>query len=340
MPKRIRVNIIKNHSLQQWNTFGLAEMCEAFVSIKDLSELKNALQHPEFSEKVILGGGSNLLLTKKVKGLCIHIGLKGINRVQEHEKHDCIEVMAGENWHEFVLWSLQNGYGGVENLALIPGNVGTAPIQNIGAYGVELKDVFVSCTAINKTTLEEKTFQLDEVEFDYRSSIFKTHQKNQWVIVKVTLALTKKNHVLKTHYGTIAEELGDTVPNPPNIADAVMNIRRSKLPDPKKIGNSGSFFKNPILSQSHFEKLLIKHPDLPNYPSGNGFVKVPAGWLIDQLGLKGYRKGDAGVHKKQALVLVNYGKAEGSEILALAHKIQKSVKDKFDIELEAEVNIL
>lgn len=334
------MNLIKNHSLQPWNTFGIAQQCDAFVSVDNTEELKKALKHPTFENKFILGGGSNLLLTQKVKGLCIHIGLKGITRVKETEEYDWIEIMAGENWHECVLWSLKNGYGGIENLALIPGNVGTAPIQNIGAYGVELKDVFVSCNALNRITLEEKVFDREEIAFGYRNSIFKTHQKDQWVITKVTLVLTKKNHTLRTHYGAIAAELGEITPSPKTIANAVISIRQSKLPDPKKLGNSGSFFKNPIVPKTHYNNLLATYPDLPNYPAKEGYVKIPAGWLIDQLGLKGYRKGDAGVHKKQALVLVNYGKAEGREILALAHKIQKSVKDRFNVELEAEVNIL
>ena len=250
-----------------------------------------------------------------------------------------VEAQAGENWHAFVCWTLDQGYGGLENLSLIPGNVGTAPIQNIGAYGVELKDVFVSCTALNRNHLTVQDFDLAQADFGYRSSYFKTEGKNQYVICAVRFRLTKCNHRLATSYGAISSALGDTSPSPQNIAKAVIAIRQSKLPDPAVLGNSGSFFKNPVLNKSDFDRLQEDYPKLPHYPQADGTVKVPAGWLIDTLGFKGKRRGDAGVHEHQALVLVNHGNAKGKEILALAEEIQAAVKTTFGIALEAEVNI-
>jgi UDP-N-acetylmuramate dehydrogenase len=248
--------------------------------------------------------------------------------------------MAGENWHDFVCWTLEQGYGGLENLSLIPGNVGTSPIQNIGAYGVELKDIFESCTALDCHNLTQRTFTREDAQFGYRSSFFKTKGKGQYVISAVQFRLTKKAHEINTSYGAIKEALGNKESTPQNIAHAVISIRQSKLPNPAKLGNSGSFFKNPVITKAQFNQLLTTYPKLPSYPQKNGEVKVLAGWLIDQLGYKGKRIGDAGVHKKQALVLVNYGNASGQEILALAQKIQAAVKESFNISIEAEVNIL
>jgi len=328
------------HSLKAFNTFSIDQTAENFVAVESTEELKEALNLAQFERKFILGGGSNLLLTQPIKGLCIHIALKGINVIQEDDKTVIVEAMAGENWHDFVCWTLEQGYGGLENLSLIPGNVGTSPIQNIGAYGVELKDVFESCTALDCHNLNQRTFTREDAQFGYRSSFFKTKGKGQYVINAVQFRLTKKAHVINTSYGAIKEALGNKESTPQNIAHAVISIRQSKLPNPAKLGNSGSFFKNPVITKAQFNQLLTTYPKLPSYPQKNGEVKVLAGWLIDQLGYKGKRIGDAGVHKKQALVLVNYGNASGQEILALAQKIQAAVKESFNISIEAEVNIL
>ena len=333
------MNIQTNYSLKNWNTFGIEENAAAFVSVDTIDNLKSALQNPDYNEYFILGGGSNLLLTQPLPGLCIHVNLKGVTVLEENNEEVIVEAQAGENWHAFVCWTLDKGYGGLENLSLIPGNVGTAPIQNIGAYGVELKDVFVSCTALNRNNLTVQDFDLAQADFGYRSSYFKTHGKDQYIICAVRFRLTKCNHRLATSYGAISSALGDTTPSPQNIAKAVIAIRQSKLPDPTQLGNSGSFFKNPVLSKDDFNQLQENYPELPHYPQVNGTVKVPAGWLIDTLGFKGKRRGDAGVHEHQALVLVNHGNARGNEILALAQEIQAAVKTTFGIALEAEVNI-
>ena len=328
------------YSLKTLNTFGIDQIAENFVSVRSQSELEEALSLPQHEQKFILGGGSNILLTQPVQGLCIHVSLKGITLIQEEEETVIVEAMAGENWHEFVCWTLDQGYGGLENLALIPGNVGTSPIQNIGAYGVELKDVFESCTTLDRNRLSSRNFSREEAQFGYRSSFFKTKAKGKYVITAVRFRLTKKAHKVNMSYGAISDALGRREKTPQNIANAVISIRQSKLPDPIEIGNSGSFFKNPVISKTHYHQLLTTHPSLPVYPQENGEVKVPAAWLIDQLGFKGKRIGDAGVHTKQALVLVNHGSASGKEILALAQEIQTAVKGSFAIALEAEVNIL
>jgi UDP-N-acetylmuramate dehydrogenase len=251
--------------------------------------------------------------------------------------------MAGENWHNLVIWALDHNLGGIENLSLIPGNTGTAPIQNIGAYGVELKDVFVSCEAMNIETLELEEFSKEACEFGYRDSIFKKSAKGKYIITSVKLKLTKKNHRLLTHYGTIENWLNANNIIHPTIHDiskAVIAIRRSKLPDPNELGNCGSFFKNPMVSKKKFESFHKKYPEAPYYEMEDNQYKIPAGWLIEQCGFKGKRYGDAGVHEKQALVLVNHGNAKGGEILALAEKIQSEVKSKFKIKIQPEVNII
>ncbi len=330
-------NIEQHKSLKAYNTFGVECFCENFISVTNEIELRDALLNSDFKEKFILGGGSNLLFTKNLSGLCIQINLKGISIVQENEKEVVVEAQAGENWHEFVLWTLDQGFGGLENLALIPGNIGTAPIQNIGAYGVELKDSFVSCKTLDHKTGYEHTFSLDQVGFGYRTSIFKTTLKGKHVITSVQFKLTKKEHLLKTDYGSLKDELKEQ--NPKSIAEAVIAIRKRKLPDPAEIGNSGSFFKNPIVTELDFQKLIKIHSEMPHYRINISEVKIPAGWIIDKLGYKGYKKGDAGVHKNQALVLVNHGNASGSEILSLAKEIQEKVFERFNIHLETEVNI-
>lgn len=331
--------IEQHKSLKAYNTFGVECFCEYFTSVSTTEELRAALLNEDFSQRFILGGGSNLLLTKNLSGLCIHVNLKGIRIVEENDDLVIIEASAGENWHEFVLWTLDQGYGGLENLALIPGNIGTAPIQNIGAYGVELKDCFVNCTTLDTITATPHRFNLEEAVFGYRNSIFKTALKGKHVITAVQFRLTKKNHILKTDYGVIQEELGSKVSSPKNIAEAVIAIRQRKLPDPKKIGNSGSFFKNPVVTEIQFQNLLQEHPEMPHYRISDSEVKIPAGWIIDRLGYKGTKRGAAGVHEHQALVLVNHGNASGIEILTLAKEIQEKVLVNFKISLEIEVNI-
>lgn len=331
-------------SLQSYNTFGITVIAETFVAVTTVAELKEALQL-DFSSIFILGGGSNLLFTQDVKGLVIHNAIKGIDIVAQNTDDNSILVTAhaGENWHDFVLHCIANNWGGIENLSLIPGNVGTAPIQNIGAYGVELKDVFHSCTVIDRETLEEHTFTREACAFGYRDSIFKREAKGKYVITSVTFQLTLSDHKLQTQYGAIKDTLvanGITTPTIQTVSKAVIQIRQSKLPDPAVIGNSGSFFKNPVVTSSAFKKLRTQFPDIPFYPVGNDQIKVPAGWLIETAGLKGKRFGDAGIHDKQALVLVNHGTATGKAILEVAHHVQEVVKTMFGLELQAEVNII
>ena len=337
------MHIQQNISLKQFNTFGIDVLAEKFISVQSVNELIKVLQENKNTKKLILGGGSNMLLTKPVEGLVIHINLKGKNIVFEDEENVHVNGQAGENWHDFVLWCLEKNYGGIENLSLIPGNLGTAPIQNIGAYGVELKDVMVSCDVLNLKNLSVKTLSNSECEFGYRDSIFKRQEKENYIILSVTLQLTKNNHKLNTAYGAITNELdnmGIANPTIKDVSNAVISIRQSKLPDPKEIGNSGSFFKNPIVTIDHFNYLKSIFPNIPSYPVSKKTVKVPAGWLIETAGFKGKTLGNYGVHKKQALVLVNYGGAKGSDILNLARLIQKTIYRIFNIEIETEVNIL
>ena len=308
-----------------------------------IEELQEALALPNYLKKFLLGGGSNILLTGPIDALVIHVNLKGITIEDQNQDYIQLSCMAGENWHDFVLHCIDNNYGGLENMSLIPGNVGTAPIQNIGAYGVELKDVFLKCDAIEIATSKEVSFTHKQCDFGYRNSIFKTTHKGQYVITRVTFKLTKNNHKIQTRYGAINEHLSFcniTKPTIKQVCDAVIAIRESKLPDPKKLGNSGSFFKNPVVDSKTFEAFHTKFPEAPFYALANAAFKIPAGWLIEQAGFKGKRYGDAGVHKKQALVLVNYNHASGKEIYELAKKIQKTVKSKFRVSLEIEVNII
>ncbi|WP_127138469.1 UDP-N-acetylmuramate dehydrogenase [Flagellimonas oceanensis] len=337
------MNIQENISLKNYNTFGIDVKAKFFVEITGLVQLQKALELKAYPKKFIISGGSNMLLTKDIDALVMHIQLKGITVVEEDEDSVEVKVMAGENWHDLVMWSLEQGYGGLENLSLIPGNVGTAPIQNIGAYGVELKDLFVSCAAMDVKTGELEGFDNEACEFGYRDSIFKNKAKGKYIITSVVLKLTKKNHVLHTGYGSIENELknrGIVHPTIQDISDAVIAIRRSKLPDPEEIGNSGSFFKNPIISKKAFDKFIKRNPNAPFYEVDENQYKIPAGWLIEQCGFKGKRFGDAGVHEKQALVLVNHGNASGKEILDVAQKIQEEVQKKFKIKIRPEVNII
>ena len=333
----------QNKSLKNFNTFGVESQAQWFVQAETADEVWLCLQELGDKPLMILGGGSNLLLTKDVTGVVLKISLKGISVIDQTDNHVILEVQAGENWHEVVEYCLKQNYGGIENLALIPGQMGTAPIQNIGAYGVELKDVFDSCIALNRQTGQQQQFTLEDCKFGYRESVFKNELKNHFIILSVRLKLTKKDHKLRLDYGSIKEVLDQKGINAPGIrevAQAVMAIRQSKLPDPKELGNSGSFFKNPVVPDAQVEQLKTKYPEMPSYPAGIGMKKIPAGWLIERSGFKGFRQGDAGVHKNQALVLVNYGKAKGSEIWDLAQQIQEKIRDDFGIELSPEVNII
>jgi UDP-N-acetylmuramate dehydrogenase len=282
-----------------------------------------------------------MLLTKNLDKLVVHLELKGI--IVNDTKNDEVFVTAeaGENWHEFVLWCISQNYGGLENLSLIPGNVGTSPIQNIGAYGVEIKDTFYQLEALEIETGKTKIFKLEDCDFGYRNSVFKNQLKGKFIIINVTFKLTKNKHNLNISYGAIATYLKDIQqPTLKNISDAIIAIRQSKLPDPKEIGNSGSFFKNPVITTDLFRILQQKYPEIPFYEVSSTEIKIPAGWLIEQCGFKGKRFGDAGVHKNQALVLVNYGNATGKEIHELAQKIQKKIQEIFNISLEIEVNVI
>ncbi len=337
------MELLSNFSLKNHNTFGIEAKAKEFVAVHSIDELRQVLQENASKKKFILGGGSNMLLTQDIDALVIHVDLKGKTIIKENDTHVWVESQAGENWHEFVLWTLEHDFGGLENMSLIPGNVGTTPVQNIGAYGTEIKDTFESCEAMEIATQKMKTFSHSECNFGYRESIFKQEAKDKYIITSVVFKLTKKNHIIKTSYGDIIAELSKqnvTEPTLKEVSNAVISIRRSKLPDPKELGNSGSFFKNPIVLKSDFEKIHAKFPEMKFYEVSPTEVKVPAGWLIEQAGFKGKRFGDAGIHKNQALVLVNYGNATGQEILAVSKDIQKTVFEKFAIWIEAEVNVI
>ena len=342
------MNIETNVSLKQLNTFGIdayAKQFAKFTNIDQLVELFELLKPQTSSLKpqtFILGGGSNILFTKNVDGTVLKNEISGIEKIDEDDDHVYIKAGAGENWHRFVLYCLENNYAGVENLALIPGSIGASPMQNIGAYGVEIKDVFHSLEAFHIEDKKSIQFNKADCAFGYRESIFKNKYKHQFIILSVIYKLAKKP-VFNTSYGAIETELEKMKVKElsiQSIAQAVINIRSSKLPDPKVIGNAGSFFKNPEIDYDHFEKLKNDFPAIVGYKLENGHVKLAAGWLIEQCGWKGYRKGDAGCHEKQALVLVNYGNASGSEIYNLSSAILDSVYDKFKVQLEREVNII
>lgn len=333
----------KNISLKTYNTFGINAKASFFANFSSVDDLIKLLKERENRKLFILGGGSNILFTKNFDGLVLKNEIQGFKIIQESENYVVVEVGAGMNWHAFVLKCLEMNFGGVENLSLIPGNVGASPMQNIGAYGVEIKDVFEYLDAVHIETGKVKRFSNKDCDFGYRESVFKTYAKGQYIICQVGYRLTKI-HKLNTSYGAINMELEKQGVNNPSIKDvsnAVIAIRKSKLPDPKKIGNAGSFFKNPIVSIQKLQILKQKHPNIPNYPSGPETAKLAAGWLIEQAGWKGKTYDEKyGVHKNQALVLVNYGNADGDEILKLSNLIISDVYQKFNIELEREVNIL
>ena len=337
------MEIKNNFSLKNYNTFGIEAKAKQFVAVHSISDLKSILEQHANDKKFILGGGSNMLLTKDIDALVIHIDLKGKKIIKEDEDFVWVESQAGENWHEFVLWTIDNNFGGLENMSLIPGNVGTTPVQNIGAYGTEIKDTFVSCEALKISNQELITFHLQDCHFGYRESIFKNEVKDQYIITSVIFKLTKRNHKINISYGDISSELAKNhivKPTLKEVSNAVIAIRKSKLPDPKELGNSGSFFKNPILLKTDFEKIHQQFPEMKYYEISETEVKVPAGWLIEQAGFKGKRFGDAGIHKNQALVLVNYGDATGQEILNVSKNIQETIFQIFGIHIEAEVNII
>lgn len=335
--------IQENVSLQPYNTFGIDVTARYFIDVKTEEELINLCKDGLIKERkyLVLGGGSNLLFTKHFNGLVIKNSIQGLD-VKNIGKNVFITAGAGMVWHELVLQSLEQGYFGLENLSLIPGTVGAAPVQNIGAYGVELKDLFHSLEAVEIKTGETKEFSKEDCTFDYRYSIFKGPLKGKYIISNVTLKL-HTNPEINTSYGAInstLEEWSISDPTPKDVSDAVIHIRQSKLPDPAKIGNAGSFFKNPVISKEKFDQLKGDYESIPGYPQPNDMVKVPAAWLIDQNGWKGKTFDNIGVNPNQPLVLVNYGGGEGKELKKLAFAILDSVKEKFGIELEPEVNIL
>lgn len=334
----------KNISLKSFNTFGIDAKCALFCEIKNTDTLLEVIESPDVKNtpKLILGGGSNMLFTKDYNGLVLKNSLRGITVEREDAEHIWVRAAAGEVWHELVLFCIRNNYAGIENLSLIPGLVGAAPMQNIGAYGIELESVFDSLEAIHLQTGEQVVFKKEDCNFGYRESVFKNKFKDQFVITAVILRLNKKPSFNVT-YGAIRETLDKMQVQELSIkaiSDAVIAIRSSKLPDPKVLGNAGSFFKNPEVQQEVFERTQKEHPNVPHYPAPHGLVKIPAGWLIEQCGWKGKRVGNTGSHKDQALVLVNYGGATGNEVYELAMKIKESVREKFGIEINPEVNLI
>jgi len=333
----------ENKSLKEFNTFGINVKARYFISVSSIPELKEAIAKNPHTNLFVLGGGSNILLTKNIDALVIHLNTKGISILKEENDTVSLQVSGGENWHQFVLYCIKNNYAGVENMSLIPGNIGTAPIQNIGAYGVELKDVFESCSALEIESLTERTFNKEECHFGYRSSIFKKEKKGAYIITDVTFRLKTSQHQIMSNYGAIKQLLTKrkiTKPTIKDISDIIIAIRQSKLPDPTVLGNSGSFFKNPIISLDRFLLFKEQFPEAPFYEVSTTQFKIPAGWLIEQAGFKGKRYGNAGIHKNQALVLVNHGNASGQEIWNLALKIQERIQTDFNIYIEPEVNII
>lgn len=337
--------IRENESLRQYNSFGIAAKAKFFSSVSNVESLKHALQLPlsKAMPVFILGGGSNILLTKDIAVYVIKIEIRGVTVLEEHDDFVELKVGAGELWHPFVMHCIEKNWAGLENLSLIPGTVGAAPMQNIGAYGVEVKDAITSVEVLMRDSLETRTFLNKECHFAYRDSIFKNELKDKCIITHVNFRLRKKNHQYNVSYGAIQDVLkakGKAELNLKKISDAVIEIRQSKLPDPAKLGNAGSFFKNPTLPISKLQSLQNKFGDIPHYVVSDKFVKLPAAWLIEQCRWKGKRIGAVGVHEKQALVIVNYGDAKGEEIWQLAMQIKASVKEKFDVDLHPEVNII
>jgi UDP-N-acetylmuramate dehydrogenase len=337
------MEILKNYNLSKLNTFGINALAKFFVEVKSEKDIKELFVLPEFknNKKMFLGGGSNVLFTKDFDGMVVLNKLKGIEITKEDSENVYVRSVGGELWHDLVIFAVNSGYWGIENLSLIPGTVGAAPIQNIGAYGSELKDMLFSVETFEIKTGIKKIFSKEECDLGYRDSIFKNKLKNKYFISAVTLKLSKKEKK-NIKYKILSEFLGKNkieIKSPKDISDAVMFIRQSKLPDPKIISNAGSFFKNVFIEKEQLQVLQINYPKIP-YFENNGIIKIPAAWLVEQCGWKGHRVGNVGVHEKQALVLVNYGGVNGLEIIGLANKIIASVKEKFGVELLPEVNIV
>lgn len=338
------LDIQRNFDLTRFNTMGVASKATFFVTVTSLQELKDALAYSALHrlQIMILGGGSNILFVNHFDGLVINMKIKGESIISQDDKTVLLKVMAGENWHQLVMRCVERGWGGIENLSLIPGSVGAAPIQNIGAYGVELKDVLHHVEFLNIETLEEQSFTTQECQFGYRNSIFKNELKGKVIITSVSIKLNKHPQI-NTEYRVLADllkEKGIEKPAIKEVSDAVIEIRESKLPDPAIIGNTGSFFKNPIIPILKYQELKNNFPNIPCYPISDAEVKLPAAWLIDKAGWKGKRKGDAGIHHKQALVLVNHGKASGKQLWNFALEIKADVLQKFGVEIEPEVNVI
>jgi UDP-N-acetylmuramate dehydrogenase len=332
----------KDFNIKAYNTFGLSISAKYFAPFHSVSELQNLLSKVPTDTKMILGGGSNILFTKDFDGTILQNQIKGIQKVREDNQFVYLEVGGGEVWHDFVLYCIEKNWGGVENLSLIPGSVGASPMQNIGAYGVEIKDVFEELKALEIETGEIHHFSHEACKFGYRESVFKRELKDKYIILSVTYRLSK-NPEVNTQYGAINDELNAMevqIPTIKNVSDAVIAIRQSKLPNPAEIGNAGSFFKNPVVSNDIVDQIKIDYPNIPVYPIDEASSKIPAGWLIEQAGWKGKKRENYGVHAKQALVLVNYGGAKGSEIIDLSSEIIQSILTRFGVELEREVNVV
>jgi len=337
--------IQENVSLLPYNTFGIDVTAKYFTVLRSVADARALFSSPVFqsNKKIFLGGGSNVLFTKNFDGLAIKVEINGREIVTENENTVHLKVGAGESWHETVMYAVSQNWGGIENLSLIPGSVGAAPMQNIGAYGVEIKEVVHTVEALDISTGEIRIFTRDECRFGYRESIFKQHAKEKFLISSVTLILSKKDHRFNISYGAVSEtmkQLGHIEVSVKAISDAVIHIRRSKLPDPTQIGNAGSFFKNPSIQSDLHDFIKSQHPSLPGYPGERGLIKVSAAWLIEHCGWKGKRFNNIGVHQHQSLVLVNYGGGDGASIWQLAMKIQSSVHEKFNIVLQPEVNVI
>jgi len=333
----------KQVSLTQYNTFGVSVNTPLFAEMRSSLELQEVLKDPRFEDALILGGGSNVLLLQDLSRSVIKISIPGIRIMEETEQTAIVSAGAGVVWHDLVMWCIANNLGGIENLSLIPGLVGAAPIQNSGAYGVELSDVFHNAIGIGRKTGDSKIFEAEDCEFGYRDSIFKNELKDEYVITTLRLSLTKSQHQLHLDYGGITQtldEMGVTNPTIDDVAKAVIRIRSSKLPDPTKLGNAGSFFKNPVVLKDKAAQIAELYPDMPSYSIDNQYTKIPAGWLIEKAGFKGKIFGNVGMHKNQALVLVNYGAATGAELWEHAQRIMDAVLSTFDIELEPEVNLI
>ncbi|MDQ0703326.1 UDP-N-acetylmuramate dehydrogenase [Pseudomonas sp. W3I7] len=335
------LQVLAQVSLKPFNSFGIDVRAQWFAEARSDADIREALAYAAAQSLplLVIGGGSNLLLTQDIQALVLRMATHGIRVLQDDGVHVVVEAEAGEAWHPFVLWTLEHGFCGLENLSLIPGTVGAAPMQNIGAYGVEIKDVFAGLTALDRHTGELRDFSLQECNFAYRDSLFK-HETGRWLILRVRFALSRASH-LKLDYGPVQQRLagqGITEATPSDVSRAICSIRREKLPDPAELGNAGSFFKNPLVSQVLAAELKAQYPDLVAYPQADGQMKLAAGWLIDKAGWKGFRDGDAGVHKLQALVLVNYGAATGHDIANLALRIQRDIAERFKVDLEMEPN--